>query len=83
MDITSIDKSRAFYRGVSATALKWNRAGKVKAMGVQVTAPRIDRNLSSLSFSSTVTTTVAPTRTILLQFLLHCLFRDFGQLAYR
>lgn len=64
-------------KGVSATAFRWNRAGKVNAIGVQVRAPTMDKNLSSLSPSRIVKQTVKNTRMVLEWFLKTCLFLDF------
>ena len=61
----------------SAQAFKWKRAGKVKAIGVQVRAPTIDKNLSSLSPRRIVKHTVKNTRIVLELFLSICLFLDF------
>ena len=68
---------------VSAHDFKWNRAGKVNAMGVQVKAPKMERNLSSLSPSRIVMATVAPTITVLVMFLSICLLLVFSILSYK
>ena len=50
-------------------------------IGVQVTAPLIDKKAPSLSSNSRVTATVKATKRVRLRFLLHCLLRDFGHPA--
>jgi hypothetical protein len=62
---------------VEATALRWNSAGNVKAIGVQVKAPTIDKNLSNLSPSKTVKQQVPNTKIVLEWFLNIYLFLDF------
>lgn len=52
-------------------------------MGVQETAPRIDKNLSSFSFSKIVITTVAATNKVLVKFLDHYRFLVFGHPLYK
>jgi hypothetical protein len=71
--------STIFYILVSAHAFKWNKAGNVKAIGVHVTDPRIERNLSNLSPSKIVIQMQSPTTLALVIFLNICLFLDFSQ----
>ena len=78
-----MNQSRAFWDVVSAQAFRWNIAGKVNAIGVQVTEPRIDRNLSSLSPSMIVITTTTQITQVLVMFLLICLFLVFSQPSKR
>ena len=63
---------------VSAHAFKWKRAGKVKAIGVHVTDPRMAKNLSSLSPSKIVIITTKQTTTVLEIFLNLWRFLDFS-----
>ena len=82
-DIKTKEPSINFWSLVSAHDLKWKRAGKVNAIGVQVKAPKIERNLSSLSPSMIVMETVAPTIKVLVMFLSICLLLVFSMLSYR
>lgn len=61
--------SIAFCFGVSAHAFRWNKAGKVKAIGVQVSDPTTERKLSRLSPIPIVNKTVSPTKIVLVTFL--------------
>jgi hypothetical protein len=63
---------------VSAQALRWNKAGNVKAIGVQVTDPKMAKNLSNLSLSMMVMHTTMNTIKDLSMFLNIYLFLDFG-----
>jgi len=65
-----IAQSIAFYFGVSAHAFRWNKAGKVNAMGVHVSEPTMARNLSNLLPIAIVNTIVNPTNKVLVEFLL-------------
>lgn len=69
IETTTRVKSIAFCFVVFAHTLKWNRAGKVNAIGVHVSAPKIDKNLSSLSPKRMVRATVNATIIALLIFL--------------
>ena len=78
IDSVRMNMSMNFCFGVSALAFKWKRAGKVKAIGVHVTDPRMAKNLSSLSPSKIVIITTKQTTTVLEIFLNLCLFLDFS-----
>ena len=74
-------KSTVFWNVVSAHALRWNRDGKIKAIGTQVKAPTIEMNLSSLSPKAIVIPMVINTKIVLVTFLDIYLFFDFGHPA--
>ena len=78
-----IAQSIAFSFGVYAHAFKWNSAGKVNAIGVQVSEPTIARNLSSFLPIAIVRTMVIPTSKVLVAFLLICLCLPLDHPAYR
>lgn len=78
-----IAQSIALYLGVSAHAFKWNKAGKVNAMGVHVSEPTIARNLSNLLPINMVKTTVNPTSIVLVAFLLIYLYLLLDHPAYK
>jgi len=67
------------YLGVSAHALRWNIAGKMKAIGVQKNDPFNPIYAPVLVSRIKVRTTVSSTRRNLVKFLDHYLFLDFGQ----
>ena len=54
----------------------------MKAIGEQVRAPAIERNLFNLSPILMVNPTATPTSKVLVKFLHHCLFFDFGHPLY-
>ena len=70
--------SMTFCVVVSAHALKWNKAGKVKAIGVQVRAPVIERKRSSLSLMMRATTQDMATMHVLVKFLHNYRLRVLG-----
>ena len=72
-------QSAIFYPQVLAHDFKWKAAGSVNAMGVQAIAPSSERNLSILSPSDRVKTTVTMTKVDLEMFFMIILFFDFGQ----
>jgi len=78
MEKATMTKSMALCLGVVAHAFKWNKAGKVNAIGVHVKAPASERNLFSFVPIAIVNPTVTPTRKALDPFLLHCLLFVFG-----
>ena len=82
-EMIRIKMSTYLSEGVLAHTFKWKSAGNKKAIGVHVSAPKIDRNLSTLSPSKSVNPTVKPTRIVLVIFLNICLLRDLGQLGYK
>lgn len=75
--------SAAFYGPVFAHAFKWKEAGRVNAIGVHAIAPKSDKNLSILSFSESVKTTVIITKVVLETFLNIILFLDLGHVGYK
>ena len=82
IDEMMIVQSITFCLVVSAHDNKWNNAGKVKAIGVHVSEPTIERNLSSLLPIAKVNPIVTPTKTVLLTFFNIYLFLVLGQPAY-
>jgi hypothetical protein len=73
-----IAKSIFFWQGVSAPALKWNMAGKIKAIGVHIKAPEMDKNLSRESKTRSPATIVKIIIILRVMFFSVCLFFDFG-----
>ena len=82
-EIIKMVMSTYLSEGVLAHTLRWNRAGNKKAIGVHVSAPKIDKNLSTLSPSMRVNPTVKPTSIVLVTFLNIYLLRDLGHPVYR
>lgn len=68
---------------VLAASLKWNSAGQVNAIGVQVKAPIIPTNFPIFLPIPRVNPTVKATRRDLVMFLNQVLYFDASTLEYR
>ena len=66
IDITTIAKSILVCILVRAQILKWNKAGSVKATGMQAKEPKIDKKRSTFYPRSTAEITAIPLARVLL-----------------
>lgn len=73
--------SLPFCNFVSAQATRWKAAGRVNAIGVQATAPRIDKNFPIFCSSNRVKIIEISTRIVLVTFLVSYLFLVFFHVA--